>query len=431
MLSFTDSSPVVYQGQWQNGKRHGRGALYYDANKTAYYEGEWQDDMKHGQGTSMYPSGNSYTGSWFQDKCQGHGTMKWVTKDQVYTGEWSNDLPNGLGVHVWQQGIPGLQSSNHAMVYMYNRYFGMFKDGKRHGAGLLWYSNGACYEGHWEHDKKQGQGVYVFEDGIVFSGQFAADRPVLDAGTFLGAAGTFPPEIQAATPSNRPSGSSTATPRDAALAATAAQGPNAEGSSTAAGAATASGPPGFGQRISALQLYIEDLLQDVDEPAATYKAISNLLVGHNSELRALYDRYCNHLSPFLATEASRNSWALQAGQLWEMLRDSQLLSRHVQLQQACEILQKALEPPPAVMEHRQQVCSPTESRVSLLSMRNTSAGYSSHHVLDLYRRCLVVLWPPAGRPWSVEEQSACQCVIAAYLLISCTPAHDFDDASIK
>jgi hypothetical protein len=51
----------------------------------------------------------------------------------------------------------------------------------------------------------------------------------------------------------------------------------------------------------------------------------------------------------------RNSWALQTGQLWELLRDSKLLSRHVQLQHASQLLQAALQPPPAVSERRQQV----------------------------------------------------------------------------
>jgi hypothetical protein len=32
-------SPVVYEGQWQQGKRCGRGVLYYNSDKTAYYEG--------------------------------------------------------------------------------------------------------------------------------------------------------------------------------------------------------------------------------------------------------------------------------------------------------------------------------------------------------------------------------------------------------
>jgi hypothetical protein len=41
-----------------------------------------------------------------------------------------------------------------------------------------------------------------------------------------------------------------------------------------------------------MQLYIADLLQEFEgPPAAVYKAVSNLLVGSNTELRLLYDRY--------------------------------------------------------------------------------------------------------------------------------------------
>ncbi|WIA33611.1 hypothetical protein OEZ86_006735 [Tetradesmus obliquus] len=119
-LSFTDS-PVVYEGQWLYGRRHGSGTLYYDAKKAAYYEGEWQDDMKHGQGSSVYPSGNSYNGSWVHDKREGPGTMTWASKGQTYSGMWADNMPNGLGEHVWQQGMPGLQMGNHATHVMHNR----------------------------------------------------------------------------------------------------------------------------------------------------------------------------------------------------------------------------------------------------------------------------------------------------------------------
>lgn len=71
------------------------------------------------------------------------------------------------------------------------RYVGMFKEGQRHGEGVLYYSSGARYEGQWQHGKKHGQGVYVFEDGNVFSGHFMDDRPVLATGAVLGADSTF------------------------------------------------------------------------------------------------------------------------------------------------------------------------------------------------------------------------------------------------
>jgi hypothetical protein len=173
-----------------------------------------------------------------------------------------------------------------------------------------------------------------------------------------------------------------------------------------------------------MQLYIADMLQEYEgQPAVVYKAVSNLLVGFNTELRLLYDKYrwvmllwsgssiqqqspaspaaqhkfragqdsiagCSGLSqhsgarwqhavslcvPLLAfnayvlfcsacvsplSDADTNpssSWALQACQLWELLRDAHLLCRHVGLQQVCDIIGRAMAPPPAVLQHRQQV----------------------------------------------------------------------------
>ena len=77
--------------------------------------------MKHGQGSSVYPSGNSYNGSWVHDKLEGPGTMTWASKGQTYSGMWADNMPNGLGEHVWQQGMPGLQIGNHATHVMHNR----------------------------------------------------------------------------------------------------------------------------------------------------------------------------------------------------------------------------------------------------------------------------------------------------------------------
>lgn len=49
------------------------------------------------------------------------------------------------------------------------RYWGHFKDGKRHGYGVLYYATGARYEGWWVGDKKEGEGCFVFENGEVGS----------------------------------------------------------------------------------------------------------------------------------------------------------------------------------------------------------------------------------------------------------------------
>lgn len=49
------------------------------------------------------------------------------------------------------------------------------------------------------------------------------------------------------------------------------------------------------------------------------------------------------------------SWALQACQVWELLRDARLLCRHVCLQQVCQMVARTTTPPPAVMQQRQEV----------------------------------------------------------------------------
>jgi hypothetical protein len=190
----------------------------------------------------------------------------------------------------------------------------MFKDGKRHGEGALWYSSGARYEGQWHSDRKQGTGVYIFEDGTVFAGQFAADRPVLQEGAMLGAANTFAAEAPGAAAAAVPAAAvpaaelrneqqQTTASSSTAAATRAASAAGNSGSASpaspvaddaAAGISSSAVPesaPGFGPRISSPQLYIADLLLECDAPAASYKAVVNLLTSVNTELRALYDRY--------------------------------------------------------------------------------------------------------------------------------------------
>ena len=66
---------LVYEGQWQAGKRHGVGKLSYDAEGKECYEGEWHLDLKAGRGTMRYASGNVYEGGWQADVKSGKGTM--------------------------------------------------------------------------------------------------------------------------------------------------------------------------------------------------------------------------------------------------------------------------------------------------------------------------------------------------------------------
>lgn len=85
----------VYSGEFQQGKRQGKGSLKF-ANSAEIYEGEFLNNLFHGHGVYYYKSGNVYDGSWNEDKKHGQGTYKFANGD-YYIGEFSNNLKNGLG----------------------------------------------------------------------------------------------------------------------------------------------------------------------------------------------------------------------------------------------------------------------------------------------------------------------------------------------
>ena len=55
-----------YQGTFENGQRHGYGALYYATGSS--YEGEWQQDQKHGNGVFTFEDGTVFDGMFENDR---------------------------------------------------------------------------------------------------------------------------------------------------------------------------------------------------------------------------------------------------------------------------------------------------------------------------------------------------------------------------
>lgn len=43
----------IYDGQWYEGNKSGRG-IYFDASTKAVYNGEWKDNKKEGQGYQKF-----------------------------------------------------------------------------------------------------------------------------------------------------------------------------------------------------------------------------------------------------------------------------------------------------------------------------------------------------------------------------------------
>ncbi|KAL3051210.1 hypothetical protein OYC64_001476 [Pagothenia borchgrevinki] len=163
---------VSYTGQWDQGKRHGKGVVYYNQDKkTSWYKGDWVKNNREGWGTRCYPSGNTYSGEWKNNLRHGEGSMSWLKLGQQYVGMWQNGVQHGKGTHVWI-----LRRADGSQYSQRNQYTGDFLQGQRHGQGTFYYAGGAIYEGEWRNNKKHGKGKFTFEDGHVFEGEFVHDE---------------------------------------------------------------------------------------------------------------------------------------------------------------------------------------------------------------------------------------------------------------
>ena len=122
-----------------NGKIHGRGKL--ETGKFTY-EGEWRDGKKHGKGACTYhDNGDDYEGEWAEDKWHGQG--------------------------VWT--LRGADGAVH------EKFVGSMAQGRMHGSGQYLYSDGSVYDGEWEDNRMHGAGCFTFANGNKYVGDFIDD----------------------------------------------------------------------------------------------------------------------------------------------------------------------------------------------------------------------------------------------------------------
>ncbi|KAK9530620.1 hypothetical protein VZT92_012109 [Zoarces viviparus] len=162
---------VSYTGQWDQAKRHGKGTVYYNQDRTSWYKGDWVSNTREGWGVRRYPSGNIYSGEWKNNLRHGEGTMRWLELGQQYVGMWQNGVQHGRGTHVWV-----MRRADGSQYSQSNRYTGDFVQGQRHGPGTLYYASGAICEEEWRRDEKHGQAKFTFEDGRVVEREYVDDQ---------------------------------------------------------------------------------------------------------------------------------------------------------------------------------------------------------------------------------------------------------------
>jgi hypothetical protein len=85
------------------------------------YEGDFKDGKRHGRGVGTFIDDTIYTGEFKDDSLTGKGVATYASGDK-YVGEFKNGLRNAFGTYTHANG---------------NVYVGQYKDGKRNGKGTL------------------------------------------------------------------------------------------------------------------------------------------------------------------------------------------------------------------------------------------------------------------------------------------------------
>ena len=180
-----------YEGTFQNGARHGKGLMKW-ANH-AVYDGEWKNDLMHGDGTLTGPDGDTFKGQFINDKKHGYGTYTPKT-GKAFEGEWFNNeklVKADKKIGNANTNIPQLADSTD-MIKDFNQKAMEFIQGicnedtyvgekrpwpshAKHGKGVLFCKDGSIYFGEWSNDKKHGKCRWKTPNGSTYDGDWEDD----------------------------------------------------------------------------------------------------------------------------------------------------------------------------------------------------------------------------------------------------------------
>lgn len=162
---YKKSFNYLYEGEFSEGKKHGKGKIKNDLNVTVFngsfknnkkygygeeitseftYKGEYENGMKNGRGCYI-TNKLTYEGSFKDNKFSGIGEINY-SDGKYFKGNFENGMRNGIGEFHWCDK---------------RKYVGNYKNGLKHGMGKFDYSNGKSIEGIWIQGKLQGEGFII------------------------------------------------------------------------------------------------------------------------------------------------------------------------------------------------------------------------------------------------------------------------------
>ncbi|XP_078094647.1 MORN repeat-containing protein 1-like [Mustelus asterias] len=177
-----ESASGRYVGEVKQQLRHGFG-LYAYPNSFFEYEGEWENGRKHGIGKFLMKDGSYYEGEFVKGEIEGNGVRYWASSGNEYCGQFRQGEIHGYGVMKYHDGARyegefhyGTRAGHGALIDNAGQvYRGSFHNNKKQGEGELFYKNGDHYQGDWVLDRRQGHGILQFADSSLYEGQWRND----------------------------------------------------------------------------------------------------------------------------------------------------------------------------------------------------------------------------------------------------------------
>ena len=185
---------VVFEGEYQNGKRHGKGKEYHDCNGKLKFNGEFFEGRKM-TGTEYDIEGNQVL-----TLENGRGKEYYDNEVVRFEGEFYNGKKwNGNGYNYKGEKIFEIKYGN-GKVKEYNYrgkllYSGTYKNGERNGNGIEYYDNGFTkFKGEYSNGDRYngkildikgfciiklecGRGIEYYKNGkILFEGEYFFGR---------------------------------------------------------------------------------------------------------------------------------------------------------------------------------------------------------------------------------------------------------------
>lgn len=88
---------VIYEGEWKDGKRHGKGKWAFEDG--GMYEGEFSKGKLGGFGKCAFKIGTMYEGEWKDNKMHGRGKVKYAS-GSIYEGKFCVGKRQGFGKYI-------------------------------------------------------------------------------------------------------------------------------------------------------------------------------------------------------------------------------------------------------------------------------------------------------------------------------------------